>query len=99
MAGHGARKMDEIEIVDYNPRWPNLFDEEAKRLRAILDPSLIVGLEHFGSTAVPALSAKPSSISRLRPDRWQMCGTVLSKPFKLSTMSIGPIIPGRIACF
>jgi GrpB-like predicted nucleotidyltransferase (UPF0157 family) len=51
--------MDEIEIVDYDPRWPSLFDEEAKRLRAILDPSLIVGLEHFGSTAVPGLSAKP----------------------------------------
>jgi GrpB-like predicted nucleotidyltransferase (UPF0157 family) len=51
--------MDEIEIVDYDPRWPELFDEEAKRLRATLDPSLIVGLEHFGSTAVPGLSAKP----------------------------------------
>src|ERR1700694_4082468 len=51
--------MDEVEIVDYEPRWPGVFDEEAKRLRAILDPSLIVGLEHFGSTAVPALSAKP----------------------------------------
>ena len=51
--------MDEIEIVEYDPRWPILFDEEAKRLRAILDPSLIVGLEHFGSTAIPGLSAKP----------------------------------------
>src|ERR1700757_3462886 len=51
--------MDEVEIVDYDPRWPLLFDEEARRLRAVLDPSLIVGLEHFGSTAVPGLSAKP----------------------------------------
>jgi GrpB-like predicted nucleotidyltransferase (UPF0157 family) len=51
--------MDEVEIVNYDPRWPDLFDEEAKRLRAILDPSLILGLEHFGSTAVPDLSAKP----------------------------------------
>jgi GrpB-like predicted nucleotidyltransferase (UPF0157 family) len=51
--------MDEVEIVDYDPRWPALFDEEAKRLRTALDPSLIVGLEHFGSTAVPNLSAKP----------------------------------------
>jgi len=50
---------DEVEIVDYDPRWPLLFDEEAKRLRAVLDPSLIVGLEHFGSTAIPGLSAKP----------------------------------------
>jgi GrpB-like predicted nucleotidyltransferase (UPF0157 family) len=51
--------MDEIDIVDYDPRWPLLFDEEARRLRAVLDPSLIVGLEHFGSTAIPGLSAKP----------------------------------------
>ena len=51
--------MDDVEIVDYDPRWPLLFAEEAKRLRAVLDPSLIVGLEHFGSTAIPGLSAKP----------------------------------------
>jgi GrpB-like predicted nucleotidyltransferase (UPF0157 family) len=51
--------MDEVELVNYDPRWPVLFDEEAKRLRAVLDPSLILGLEHFGSTAVPDLSAKP----------------------------------------
>jgi GrpB-like predicted nucleotidyltransferase (UPF0157 family) len=51
--------MDEVEIVEYDPRWPVLFDEEASRLRAALDPTLIVGLEHFGSTAVPGLSAKP----------------------------------------
>jgi GrpB-like predicted nucleotidyltransferase (UPF0157 family) len=51
--------MDEVEVVNYDPRWPTLFDEEAKRLRAALDPSLISGLEHFGSTAVPGLSAKP----------------------------------------
>jgi len=57
--GHGANDMDEVEIVDYDPRWPRLFDEEVKRLRAVLDPSLIIGLEHFGSTAIPGLSAKP----------------------------------------
>ena len=56
--------MDDVEIVDYDPRWPRLFDEEARRLRMVLDPSLpdpslIVGLEHFGSTAIPGLSAKP----------------------------------------
>jgi GrpB-like predicted nucleotidyltransferase (UPF0157 family) len=36
-----------------------MFDEEAARLRAVLDPQLVVGLEHFGSTAIPGLSAKP----------------------------------------
>jgi len=32
--------MDEVEIVNYDPRWPSLFDEEAKRLRATLDRDL-----------------------------------------------------------
>ena len=51
--------MDAVEIVPYDSRWPLLFEEEARRLRSVLDPSLIVGLEHFGSTAIPGLSAKP----------------------------------------
>jgi len=51
--------MDEIEIVPYDPRWPTLFEEEATHLRAALNPDLILGLEHFGSTAIPGLAAKP----------------------------------------
>jgi GrpB-like predicted nucleotidyltransferase (UPF0157 family) len=51
--------MDEIEIVPYDPHWPALFAAEAARLRAVLDPNLILGLEHFGSTAIPGLAAKP----------------------------------------
>jgi GrpB-like predicted nucleotidyltransferase (UPF0157 family) len=51
--------MDEIEIVPYDLRWPALFEEEAAMLRAILNPALVLGLEHFGSTAIPGLAAKP----------------------------------------
>jgi GrpB-like predicted nucleotidyltransferase (UPF0157 family) len=58
MRMQGEATMDEIEIVDYDPRWPGLFAAEAARLRRTLDPDL-VGLEHFGSTAVPGLAAKP----------------------------------------
>jgi GrpB-like predicted nucleotidyltransferase (UPF0157 family) len=51
--------MDEVEIVNYDPRWALLFNEEAKRLGAVLHPSRIVGIEHFGGTAISGLSAKP----------------------------------------
>jgi GrpB-like predicted nucleotidyltransferase (UPF0157 family) len=51
--------MDEIEIVEYDPCWPALFAEEAALLRADLDPDVVVGLGHFGSTAIPGLAAKP----------------------------------------
>jgi GrpB-like predicted nucleotidyltransferase (UPF0157 family) len=51
--------LDEIEIVEYDPRWPAMFAEEAALLRGALAPGFVVGLEHFGSTAVPGLAAKP----------------------------------------
>lgn len=50
---------DEVEIVPYDPRWPEMFAKEAARLRAALPADLVLGVEHFGSTAVPGLAAKP----------------------------------------
>jgi GrpB-like predicted nucleotidyltransferase (UPF0157 family) len=51
--------MDDVQIVPYDPDWAAQFVAEADRLRAVLDPKLILGIEHFGSTAVPGLAAKP----------------------------------------
>jgi GrpB-like predicted nucleotidyltransferase (UPF0157 family) len=51
--------MDEIIITDYNPNWVLLFEQEAVSIRAVLDGDLITRIEHFGSTAVPGLPAKP----------------------------------------
>jgi GrpB-like predicted nucleotidyltransferase (UPF0157 family) len=48
-----------IFITDYDPNWPIRYEEEAARLRALFGPDLIHRLEHFGSTAVPGLAAKP----------------------------------------
>ena len=47
-----------IEIVEYDPAWPQEFELAAARLRAAA-PSLVVAVEHVGSTAVPGLAAKP----------------------------------------
>jgi GrpB-like predicted nucleotidyltransferase (UPF0157 family) len=51
--------MDEVIIVDYNPVWKLLFIEEVTSIRNVLDGTLITRIEHFGSTAVPGLAAKP----------------------------------------
>ena len=51
--------MDDVQIVPYDPAWPGTYAVEAERLRAVLDPDLVVGIEHFGRTAVPGLAAKP----------------------------------------
>ena len=47
-----------IELVDYDPAWPELFEQEAGKIRAALGER-VVGLEHAGSTSVPGLAAKP----------------------------------------
>ena len=47
-----------VRIVDYDPAWPEL---AAAELRSVGDAlgDVAVRLEHVGSTAVPALAAKP----------------------------------------
>ena len=45
-------------MVDYDPRWPELFAREADRIRAVLG-SRALRTEHAGSTSVPGLAAKP----------------------------------------
>jgi GrpB-like predicted nucleotidyltransferase (UPF0157 family) len=51
--------MDEIHLVDHDPRWPEMYAREATRLWAVLPPELICAIEHFGSTAIPGLTGKP----------------------------------------
>lgn len=50
---------DPIEIVDYDPAWPEAFAREKAHLLGCLPGGLIGRVEHFGSTAVPGLAAKP----------------------------------------
>jgi GrpB-like predicted nucleotidyltransferase (UPF0157 family) len=47
-----------IEIVDYDPDWPRLYEREGARIRSILGDR-VVRIEHAGSTSVPGLPAKP----------------------------------------
>jgi len=50
---------EDVAVVPYDPRWPALFAAERDELRACLPAALVGRIEHFGSTAVPGLAAKP----------------------------------------
>jgi len=52
-------KNEDIAIVPYDSRWPELFREEKEHLLAVLPKELIRRIEQFGSTAIPGLGAKP----------------------------------------
>ena len=47
-----------IIIEEYDPQWPERFDEIHSRIASVLG-SLATAIEHVGSTAVPGLAAKP----------------------------------------
>jgi GrpB-like predicted nucleotidyltransferase (UPF0157 family) len=54
----GGREKREIVIAEYDEAWPQRFVEERERIRASLGRAAL-RIEHFGSTAVPGLAAKP----------------------------------------
>lgn len=47
-----------VAIAPPDPHWPEYFSQERERLRPFLS-SIADELQHYGSTAVPGLSAKP----------------------------------------
>lgn len=47
-----------IQIVDYDPEWPQFFEREVERIQAALGDRVLL-IEHVGSTSVPELAAKP----------------------------------------
>jgi GrpB-like predicted nucleotidyltransferase (UPF0157 family) len=50
---------DEIHLADYDPAWPERFEEMADWLRERLGPKVALRIEHYGSTAIPDIPAKP----------------------------------------
>ena len=50
---------EHVAVVPYDPHWPEMFERERLHLLTCLPCDLIRRIEHFGSTAVPGLPAKP----------------------------------------
>jgi GrpB-like predicted nucleotidyltransferase (UPF0157 family) len=56
--GESVPQFVPIQIVDYDPEWPQLYEREAERVQSALGDCVLL-LEHVGSTSVPGLAAKP----------------------------------------
>jgi GrpB-like predicted nucleotidyltransferase (UPF0157 family) len=46
-------------LVVYDPTWPAKYDEMADWLRKTVPPGIALRIEHYGSTAIPDMPAKP----------------------------------------
>ena len=47
-----------VEVVPYDPAWPEMFAREADEIAEVLGPEAIA-IHHIGSTSIPHLCAKP----------------------------------------
>jgi len=53
-------KLFPIQIVPYNPEWKVLFEKEKALLTGVLGKGVVINVEHFGSTSIEGLVAKPT---------------------------------------
>jgi GrpB-like predicted nucleotidyltransferase (UPF0157 family) len=58
VGGPPKRLSNRIEIREYDPGWPALYEREEIRIRSVLGDR-VIRVEHAGSTSVPGLPAKP----------------------------------------
>lgn len=75
-----VRVSDQIEIMEYDPRWASTFIKWRDRLVESLGPTAL-RIDHIGSTSVPGLAAKPiidiqMSVSRLDEESEYVPGSV-----------------------
>lgn len=96
---------EDVAIVPYDLRWRELFREEAAHLLACIPPGLIRRIEHFGSTAIPGLAAKPIvdmlvEVSSLRVARTRIAPILQSQRYDYFWRpSFGDDVPPWYALF
>jgi len=53
-------KLFPVRIVPYDPDWKILFEQEKDLIERALNEDVALNIEHFGSTSVEGLAAKPT---------------------------------------
>jgi GrpB-like predicted nucleotidyltransferase (UPF0157 family) len=53
-------KLFPIHIVEYNPKWLEIYQTEKEKIVDIINKNWILSINHIGSTAIPGIMAKPT---------------------------------------
>lgn len=91
-----TRLTDNIVIAEYDPAWPERFEQERARLQSAIG-EWAVAIEHVGSTAVPGLAAKPIIDIGIALENLVDALQCITPLFELGYQCCGEYgIPGRI---
>jgi GrpB-like predicted nucleotidyltransferase (UPF0157 family) len=85
-----------VVIVDYDPTWPERYTRQRDAILAV-DTGWVVAIEHFGSTSVPGLAAKPVidiavAVRDVALDGSALCDAVRALGYE----PFDPGMPGRL---
>jgi GrpB-like predicted nucleotidyltransferase (UPF0157 family) len=86
------RRAEPVEVVDYDPEWPEEFERLKLRVERALG-DVLVRVEHVGSTAVPGLAAKPIVDLYAVVDDMERAGALLERLGYVDEGALG--VPGR----
>jgi GrpB-like predicted nucleotidyltransferase (UPF0157 family) len=91
-----ATEIDEpVHVVDYDPRWPAWYAADAEELAGALGRRLR-DVQHFGSTAVPGIAAKPVIDILVAPVDWPLAASDRTILERLGYEYLGEAnVPGR----
>ena len=48
-----------VKLVEHNPEWKNIYNKEQEKIVEKLGADVALRIEHFGSTSISAIKAKP----------------------------------------
>ncbi|WP_248925681.1 GrpB family protein [Paenibacillus hamazuiensis] len=87
---------ESIHLEEYRAHWGKLFQEEYRLLRDAVGDS-VAAIEHFGSTSVPGLVAKPIIDILIGVSDWSQASDIAGKLVGAGYESLGEAgIPGRL---
>lgn len=58
-AEKGKSADDDVKLMPYDPIWSEKYNEMAKQLQETIPADVCARIEHYGSTAIPGMPAKP----------------------------------------
>lgn len=71
-----------IELVNHDPNWKNIYDDEKNRIISKLGESIILRIEHFGSSSIPKIKSKPYIDIMIEIPKHLLFNDVIIKSFK-----------------
>lgn len=48
-----------IELSEHDPEWKSIFELEKKKISDAIEKEVLLNVEHFGSSSIPGIKAKP----------------------------------------